>query len=61
MSARKKMPEMKWQSQTMDLLLAGHVVLLGLAAFANSFPGSFILDDVPIVATPLVRLRFSKI
>lgn len=50
------MPEMKWQSQTMDLPLAGLVVMLGLAAFANSFPGSFILDDVPIVVkNPLVH------
>lgn len=39
-----------------DLLLGGLVVLLGVVAYANSFPGSFILDDLPIVVqNPLVH------
>jgi len=37
-------------------LLGGLVVLLALAAYANSWPGAFILDDVPIVErNPLVH------
>ncbi|MDD5758575.1 MAG: tetratricopeptide repeat protein [Desulfobulbaceae bacterium] len=46
---------MQWQSQKVDYYLAGLVLLLGVVVYANSFPGAFILDDVPIVVkNPLV-------